>query len=119
MGVSDDLDFTEAMADQRNVFFAVGGFCAMFIWSAPRVYECHIMALPAARGRYLYTAGSAMLAFMKDIGAEMVWGQPAVGNLPAQAYIRRMGLVECGTGHNPLVGPVRYFVTRDMQCRQQ
>lgn len=113
-----ELDFTPAMANDRNVFFADSGFCAMFIWSAPGVYECHISATPEARNASLYPKGRAMLAYMRDRGAVMIWGQPLVTNRAAICYIRRMGLKSAGFGHNPIIGPVEYFVMEDLQCRQ-
>jgi hypothetical protein len=112
-----EMDFGPAMADSRNVFFADAGFCAMFIWSAPGVYECHISSTPEARDGSLYSKGKAMLGYMKDRGARMIWGQPSISNRAAICYIRRMGLKSVGLGHNAVIGPVEFFVMEDLQCR--
>lgn len=113
------LDFTEAIAKPGAVALVDdGGFTAIFQRSAPGVYECHIMAPKQARGAGAMHSAREMLAYMRDDGASMVWGQPSIHNRAALCFIRRMGLKSAGKGHDPFIGDVEYFVTRDLQCRQ-
>jgi len=106
----NDLDFSGALEDSKNVALEEGGFCAVFMWSAPGVYECHIMARKEARGVESMRIGRAMLAYMKELGAKMIWGQPSVYNKAAICYIRRMGLSPAGFGSHGILGDVQYFV---------
>jgi hypothetical protein len=47
-----DLDFTECIESGNTVALRDdAGFCSVFQWKAPGVYECHIMAPKAARGQ--------------------------------------------------------------------
>jgi hypothetical protein len=110
-----DLDFSDAVADARN--FALtddAGFAAIFQWSAPRVYECHIMGTKVARGTNAMQSGREMLAYMKTQGARLVWGRPSIYNRAAICFIRRMGLKSEGVGSDPFVGEVEYFVTEGL-----
>lgn len=104
------MDFGPVVENERNVTLMDGGFCAMFVFSAPGVYECHIMALPEYRGGFAFEAGRRMLDFMRGHGARMVWGQPSIHNRAAICYIRRMGLKPAGFAHIPVMGDVQYFV---------
>jgi hypothetical protein len=54
-----------------------------------------------------------MLAYMKERGARLVWGQPSVHNRGAICFIRRMGLKPAGFRTDPLLGDVQDFVTED------
>lgn len=105
------LDFTDCVADPKNFVLEDDGFCAIFGWSAPGVYECHVMGVKDARGAPAMATGHAMLAYMKEQGATMVWGQPSIYNKPAICYIRRMGLKSWGFATHPMLGEVEYFVT--------
>lgn len=110
-----DLDFSGAVANDQNVALTDdAGFSAIFQWSAPGVYECHIMGTKASRGANAMQSGRAMLAYMKAHGARMVWGRPSIYNRAAICFIRRMGLKSEGTGTCPLVGEVEYFVTEGL-----
>lgn len=111
------LDFTTAVEDERTVVLESNGFCALFNWSAPGIYECHIMALKNARGAHAMQAGRLMLEHMWGLGATRVWGQPSVYNRAAICYIRRMGLKPAGFGKHGVLGEVQYFMTEDHPCR--
>jgi len=106
-----DLYFEDVVADAKNHVLIEDGFCAIFAWTSPGVYECHIMAMKQARGASMFDAGKRMLAYMKEQGARQVWGQPSIYNRGAICYIRRMGLKLYGSGTHPMLGDVQYFVT--------
>ena len=106
-----ELFWDDVVKDPKNCVLIDGGFCAVFAWTSPDVYECHIMALKIARGANMLRTGKLMLEYVKRLGAKMVWGQPSVYNRGAICYIRRMGLKATGFGTHPIVGDVQYFVT--------
>jgi RimJ/RimL family protein N-acetyltransferase len=109
-----DLDFSECMESSKaTVLCDEAGFCSVFEWKAPGVYECHIMAPKAARGANMMRSAREMLAYMKERGARLVWGQPSVHNRGAICFIRRMGLKPAGFRTDPLLGEVQDFVTED------
>jgi len=110
-----ELDYSSVFEDGRNVILSDGAaFCAIFKWTSPAVYECHIMALPHIRGAKMMALAREMLAHMKEIGAVSVWGQPSIYNKAAVCFIRRMGLRASGYGNDPFIGEVQYFVTENL-----
>lgn len=104
------LDFTAYVEDKRNVTLVYGGFGAIFVFRGPGIYECHIMARKEARGSNAIAIGREMLAYMKEVGAKTIWGQPSIYNRAAICYIRRMGLKPVGFGVDTVAGEVQYFV---------
>lgn len=111
----DKLDFSEAVADAKTVALTDdNGFCSVFQWSAPGVYQCHIMAVKEARGASMMKSAREMLDYMKQHGARLVWGQPSIYNRAAICFIRRMGLKSAGKGSDPFLGEVEYFVTEGL-----
>jgi hypothetical protein len=108
------LDFSDCLASEKAIALVDdAGFCSIFQWSAPGVYECHIMARKAARGAGMIRSAREMLAYMKERGARLVWGQPSIYNRAAICFIRRMGLKSAGFRSDPLLGDVEDFVTED------
>ena len=112
---NQELDFSDAVETPKNIALTDdAGFAAIFQWSAPRVYECHIMGTKSARGANAMQSGREMLAYMKNEGARLVWGRPSIYNRAAICFIRRMGLKSEGKGSDPFVGEVEYFVTEGL-----
>lgn len=109
----DPLDFAEWVDNPQNVVLIDDGFCSIFNWSSPGVYECHVMAGKEARGAHAIKAMLGMFVYMKEMGATKIWGQPSIYNRAAICYIRRMGLTSAGFGNHPIVGDVQYF-TKDL-----
>ena len=110
-----ELDYASVLEDARNVILSDGeAFCAIFKWTSPGVYECHIMALQKARGAGMMKSAREMLAWMKENGARIVWGQPSIFNKGAVCFIRRMGLKPSGYGADPFIGEVQYFMTENL-----
>jgi hypothetical protein len=115
---ADSFDFTEAMNREENVFLRCGEGIALCEWSAPRVYQCHLIFRPLKFARGAIASAIAMRDFMLDRYADLLWGQPSKANLTAIKLILRTGFLPAGDGLNPLVGPVSYFVyERNRQCR--
>lgn len=109
------LDFADALEDGKTVALRDdNGFCSIFKWTAPGVYECHIMAVKEARGASMMRSAREMLDYMKGHGARLVWGQPSIYNRAAICFIRRMGLKSAGKGSDPFLGEVEYFVTEGL-----
>lgn len=112
---SQELDYGVVFDDKRNVILSDGSaFGAIFKWTSPGIYECHIMALAHARGAGMMKTARSMLSYMKDHGARVVWGQPSIYNKGAVCFIRRMGLKASGYGSDPFIGDVQYFVTENL-----
>lgn len=110
-----ELEYDFVFQDQRNVVLSDGSaFAAIFKWTSPGVYECHIMALAHARGAHMMRTARVMLDYMKEQGASLVWGQPSIYNKGAVCFIRRMGLKASGYGHDPFIGDVQYFATENL-----
>lgn len=106
-----DMDFTDAVEHSNTVTLMEDGFCALFVWTSPATYECHVMARKSARGVQMMRSARAMLQIMKDKGAKRIWGQPSAYNKPAVCFVRRMGLRYLDTGFHPIAGDVLYFET--------
>ena len=110
-------DFTDAVLDAKNIFLHDGGVAAC-IWSAPRVYECHLFFPPECRGRFAVTASKRMGDYMMTYHAEMLWAQPAASNKAAIWLGRQAGFDVIGNGYHSLIGAVVYM-KRGVLCHQQ
>lgn len=86
------------------------GAASIFEWSAPGVWQAHSLFLPESRGRNGIETGKAMLAWMFEHGARMVWGQTPIDNRAARMFNRLIGGKSDGKGHHFMAGPVEYFV---------
>jgi hypothetical protein len=114
-GEECEFDFSDAIASRSSVFLHCGGGVGMFFWSAPRVYECHILFPPDKRGANAFQACLAMRDEMMGM-ADMLWGQPKLSNRKAICLIRRLGFSPAGIGENPIIGPVQYLVYGGVKC---
>lgn len=103
------MDYEDALDSPLVTAFIDGGFAAIFQWTSPDVYECHVMATKAARGRKMIASSREMLAEMKRRGAKRIWGQPSVYNPAAVSFVKLMGLRYQGTGHHPIAGDVVFY----------
>lgn len=104
-------DFTPLFEhpDQYVLLHDGEGAAAIFEWSAPGVWQGHSMYLPERRGKEGVESGKAMISWMFDHGATMIWGQTPLDNRPAQMFNRLLGFKPCGEGVHFAAGPVRYF----------
>lgn len=110
-----ELDYESVFEDKRNIILSDGSaFAAIFKWTSPGVYECHIMAIASARGAGMMRTARTMLDYVAEQGAKTVWGQPSIHNKGALCFIRRMGLKASGYGVDPFIGEVQYFVTENL-----
>jgi hypothetical protein len=110
---AEAFDFSAAVADERNVFLLHDGALAICEWSAPRVYQCHLIFSPECRRRKAVRAAIAMRDHMFAHHADMLWGQPPLGNIEGRKLIALAGFKHAGFGHHPLVGD-----TELVTCRQ-
>ncbi len=106
---AESFDFSAALQDRSNIFLHHEGAIAICEWSAPRVYQCHLIFAPSCRGRHAVRAAIAMRDFMLDNHADMLWGQPAIANAAARKLIRMAGFESAGFGVNALVGEVEHL----------
>lgn len=94
------------LSDDRHIVLLDGMSAALFEWSAPGVYEGHMIFLPPVRGRLAIERGRAFLREMAgNYGARMIWGRVLVRNRAARWISRQMGLVSHGVerGHEMFV----------------
>lgn len=107
---AEAFEFSASIRD--HIFLHHEGAIAICEWSAPRVYQCHLLFSPECRGRRAVRAAIAMRDFMFANHADMLWGQPALANAPARKLIRMVGFEPAGEGDHPMVGPVEYLTCR-------
>lgn len=108
----EGFDFTAAIQNLSNIFLVEEGGLAICEWSAPRVYQCHLIFAPSCRRRKAVRSAERMRDHMFSNHADMLWGQPPIANEAARKLIRMVGFEPAGTGHNDLVGDVEYLVCR-------
>lgn len=91
-----ELDFSEAIADDHNIFLMGehGGFA--LAWSAPGVYEIHVFIAPEGHGRWAAKAREAMVAYARNHGATMIWARIAPSAVSVASYARRGGMKPTG-----------------------
>lgn len=68
-----------------------------FDQTAPGVYQSHTMFAASCRGRRAIDTGRAMVAWMFDHGADIVWGATPRTNRKACWFNRQLGAVETPT----------------------
>lgn len=103
------FDFSEAIECDRNFFLHDDGGIAIFAWSAPRVYECHLFFRPECRGKRAVEASFRMINWMVPAHADALWAQPPVGQKAAIWIGLRTGFKKNGTFTHPTLGPVQYL----------
>ena len=106
-----ETDFTDLLQyPELYVMLSDGlGAAAIFEWSAPGVWQAHTMFLPESRGREGLKAARAMMDWMFDNGAKMLWGQTPVEHRGAQMFNRLIGAKPAGEGEDAAGVRVRYF----------
>lgn len=109
---AEAFDFTVALRDEATIFLHNQGAVAICEWSAPRVYQCHLLFAPQCRGRRALKAAGEMRDFMFANPADMLWGQPPVSNKAGRKLIRALGFTHAGFGEHPLVGAVEFLTCR-------
>lgn len=104
-----DFDFSDAIANDRNIFLHDDGGIAVFSWSAPRVYECHLFFRPECRGKRAVAASHRMIDWMVPEHASVLWAQPPVGQKAAIWIGLRVGFGLAGQFTHPTLGLVQYL----------
>lgn len=107
-GEAFEFDFSQAIANPANIFLLDGGV-GIFEWSAPRVYQWHVIFPPSCRGRAAIEAVKRMRDYMMANHANMIWAQPKVSSKAVIWLALHIGMKPCGTGVNSAVGPVAYY----------
>lgn len=106
------FDFTDVVANESTIFLLHDGGLAICEWSAPRVYQCHLIFSADCRRRRAVNAAIAMRDHMFDHHADMLWGQPPLSNVTGRKLIALAGFWHAGYGYNPLVGHTEHVVCR-------
>ena len=91
-----ELDFTDAVSNSQNWFLMGkhGGF--ILVWSAPGVYEVHVMIEPEGQGSWAAKARQWVIDFAKANGAVMLWARIANTSRHVSYFARRGGMKPTG-----------------------
>ena len=85
-------------AESRAIVLSNGhDALAAFEQTAPGIYQTHTMFAATCRGRRAIDTGRAMLAWMFERGAEMIWGSTPRVNRRACWFNRHLGASEMPT----------------------
>lgn len=84
------------------------GFAAVFEWSAPGVWQGHMLAHPDARGRKSIEAAKEILAEMLKT-ERMVWGMVPTENEAAGMFSLLIGMKAAGEGEDAHGLPVNLY----------
>ncbi|NYD88747.1 hypothetical protein [Sphingomonas melonis] len=119
LGRTGALDFTPCLMAPDDYIVLSNGkdAAAMFEWSAPNVWEGHTMFLPSCRGRRAVETGKAMMAWMFEHGAEIIWGQTPTIYRHVRWFNRQVGFSLAGIGFHHVSGEVERFVMRNPDGR--
>lgn len=85
------------------------GAAAIFEWSAPDVWQVHVMVLPEYRGLAAVRAAHEMIDFMFMSGAKMLWGMTPIAHKPALMFNRLIGAEPAGGGEDAAGVQVQFF----------
>lgn len=119
----DHVDVTQAIADDRNVFFIGEHGGAFFHWSAPGTYDAHDFFVKEGRGSWAKAASFSMLiAMFHDYGARLLWAQTPVENKACRVFNRILGFKSEGFSRvrlMPDADPVEVetFVMEEAPCQ--
>jgi hypothetical protein len=108
------LDFAECVERPDDYVILSDGAlcCAIFEWSAPRVWQGHTLFHPNAATRYAVTTGRAICVRMLSDGADMLWGMTPSILRHVRWFNRQLGFSSAGIGFHHVSGEVEYFTMR-------
>ena len=108
------IDFAPALAPNCGVIFLSNGrdAVAAFERTAPRRWQSHTLFGPTCRGRAAIDTGRAMVAWMLDRCADVLWGATALKNRKARWFNHQIGAVVVGHADYEIEGPVGIFEIR-------
>jgi len=114
-----ELDFTDAIADEKNWFLMGehGGY--VLAWSAPAVHEVHVMVLPEGRGAWAAQARQFTIDYAIDKGVEMLWARISPAARSVALYARRGGMQPTGEMIYTLGTAYDLYKMELPKCRQQ
>ena len=96
-GGSGPLDFSDFIANPKNHALAWSHGVFLFLWTAPRTYEVHIMVRPQGRGREAYHMAHAGISYIVGCGADHLWARVQKGDNALRHYTAQAGFTHCGT----------------------
>jgi hypothetical protein len=114
LGGRGELDMTPCVLADRDYIFLSNGEDALSLWewSAPGVWEGHSLFLPSARGKKAVQAGRAMVEWMLDNDARLLFGLTPIRMRHAMAYNRMIGFKQVDQRDHNILGHVAVFELR-------
>lgn len=114
-----ELDFADAVADEKNWFLMGehGGY--ILAWSAPDVYEVHVMILPDGRGKWAAKARQFTIDYAIKNKVDMLWARIALNASSVSLYARRGGMQPTGEMIYTLGSVYGLYKMELPKCRQQ
>lgn len=108
-------DVSPFVNDKRCFTLTNGEDIAIFAFRGPGIFEGHLEF--KSRGRAAIRQARAMLDFMRDAGARMIWGPTPVGLRNVRWFQRQLGFVSHGVMETP-EGDCELFVM-EFLCQYQ
>lgn len=108
------MNFVEVASRHDDHVILTDGLAVAAIaeWSAPMVWQVHIMAREGARGGYARDRFRECVAFMFDGLADRLWAQIDQNGHHVSRMARMVGFRATGSGCSPAIGPVTYWEAR-------
>ena len=114
-----ELDFADAVGDDKN-WFLMGEYGGVALaWSAPGVYEVHVFVLPQGRGKWAALARQATIDYAVSNGAVMLWARIAPNAKFVSMFARRGGMQPTGEMIYSLGAVYDVFKMELPRCPQQ
>jgi hypothetical protein len=112
------LDFTDAVADDNNLFLmgAHGGFS--LIWSAPMVREVHVCVLPEGRGQWAARARQFTSDYAANMGVRILWARIARAARSVVIFARQGGMQPTGETLYTLGAAYDVYAMELPKCRK-
>ena len=119
-GGDKEIDLAAGVCAPNVFFFGEhGGIC--LTWSAPGVFEAHVMFTIGGKGRWAVEAGRAVIAEMELRGARQIWARIHPARKEIAVFARAAGLKDTGDTHclDAGDGPVNWKLYEwRAECRQ-
>lgn len=106
-----EIDVSDLIESDRNIFFLGEHGGAMFHWCAPGVYAAHDFFMPQGRGRWALHASRFMLNTMfAQYRARLIWAETPTDNRACRMFNRWLGFKSEGVSRSPGGYDAEYFV---------
>tara|TARA_R110000868_G_scaffold18051_2_gene78323 strand:- start:171 stop:605 length:435 start_codon:yes stop_codon:yes gene_type:complete len=114
-----ELDFSDAVGDEKN-WFLIGEYGGYILaWSAPNVREVHVFVLPEGRGKWAAQARQFTIDYAIDNQVQMLWARISPRARSVAYYARRGGMQPTGEMIYTLGSAYNLYKMELPKCRQQ